>query len=552
MKFLSKKTILSVLGGISLCVICAFSITKSTKVLSVAKSPNIIVIMADDMGYSDIGCYGSEISTPNLDRLAAGGIRFKQFYNGARCCPTRASLLTGLYPHQAGIGHMTNDPEDSTAFQMNLPGYQGGLNNKCVTLAEVLKSAGYQTFMSGKWHVGYHGINRWPLQRGFDKYYGILAGATNYFNPEGLRGLTFMNEAVKPQGENFYLTDAITDNALNFIDQSRSTAKAPFFLYLAYTSPHWPLQAFKADIDQYRGKYKMGWKKLREARYQRMREIGLLKPSDGLTADDAEEWDKLSPAKQDEMDLRMSIYAAQIDRMDQNIGRLIKSLEKSGALENTLILFLADNGACAEGGMLGGGLKENLETKKGYLLSYGQSWANVSNTPFKKYKHWVNEGGISTPLIVHWPKAIPKALNGEITNQFGFLPDIMATLVEVSGAKYPLTFKGNKIFPMEGKSLLPIIRGYDVPIHDKPIFWEHEGNAAVRSGNFKLICEYYAGKQNKWALYDMAKDRSELVDLSTLMPEQVKIMQKEYEAWANRVGVVPFEEIQKIMASRKK
>ncbi|WP_256004074.1 arylsulfatase [Pedobacter deserti] len=514
--------------------------------------PNIMIIMADDMGYADIGSYGSEVSTPNLDRLAANGIRFRQFYNNARCCPTRASLLTGLYPHQAGIGHMTNDPEDSVAYNYNLKGYQGALNNNCVTIAEVLKGSGYQTLMSGKWHVGYHGQQRWPLQRGFDKYYGILAGAANYFNPTGPRGLTLMNEQVQPEGDDFYLTDALTDHAVKFLDENRREGKSPFFMYLAYTSPHWPLNALKDDVDKYRNKYKSGWKALRKERYARMIKSGVLTAETGLSPDDAADWDKLSAEKQDEMDFRMALYAAQIDRMDQNIGRVVKALEESGQLENTLIFFLSDNGACAEGGDLGGGLKENLGSKRGYMLSYGQSWANASNTPFKKYKHWVNEGGISTPLIVHWPKAIPKNKKGKFTDQYGFLPDLMATVVEVSGSKYPARYKGQDILPMAGKSLLPVIRGVEKPVHAQPIFWEHEGNSAVRLGNMKLVCEYEEGKPRKWQLYDISKDRSELDDLAEKNPEQVRRLSAAYDEWALHTGVKPWNEIRKILASRRK
>jgi len=516
------------------------------------KAPNILLIMADDMGFADIGCYGSEVATPNLDKLAAGGIRFRQFYNNARCCPTRASLLTGLYPHQAGIGHMSNDPEDSTSFNYNLPGYQGALNKKCVTIAEVLKTKGYQTLMSGKWHVGYHGEQRWPLQRGFDKYYGLLAGATNYFNPSGGRGLMLMNNKIAPEGENFYLTDALTNYAIKFLDENKQENKAPFFMYLAYTSPHWPLNALDADVQKYRGKYKNGWKALRRERYERMKKLGVIKDNSLLSEDDGADWDKLSPEKQDEMDHRMALYAAQIDRMDQNIGRVIKNLEASGQLDNTLIFFLSDNGACAEGGELGGGLPQNLGTKLGYMLSYGQSWANASNTPFKKYKHWVNEGGISTPLIVHWPKAIPKASLGGFTDQYGFLPDIMATIADVAKAKYPTNYKGNAITPLQGKSLLPIIQGKDAAVHQQPIFWEHEGNAAVRFGDLKLVSEYRAGKATQWQLYDINKDRSELKDLSAAMPDKVAELTKAYQNWATFAGVVPYGEIVKIQAKKKK
>ena len=514
---------------------------------------NIILIMADDMGYADIGCYGSEIKTPNLDKLAANGLRFRQFYNGARCCPTRASLVTGLYAHQAGIGHMTNDPEDAAAFDYGVPAYRGDINDQSVTFAEVLKSAGYQTLMTGKWHLGYHDRNKWPLQRGFDKYYGILAGAANYFNPTGKRGLTFMNDPVEPEGDNFYTTDAFTNYAMRFIKENRQQEKKqPFFLYLAYTSPHWPLNAMKQDIDKYRGKYKAGWSALRGERLKRMKALGVINDATGLSADDGAGWEALTPEQKDEMDYRMAIYAAQIDRMDQNIGRLIQYLEQSGTLDNTLILFLSDNGACAEGGLLGGGKKEMLGTKGGYMLSYGQSWANASVTPFKKYKHWVYEGGIGTPLIAYWPAKMPQTIKGKFTDQYGFLPDIMTTFVNVSGATYPQTYKGNTITPMQGSSLLPLLLGKDKPIHQAPIFWEHEGNAAVRYGNLKLVKEYKPDNASAWELYDISKDRSELNDLSAKMPDKVRQLSKDYEQWARKVGVLPYDEVLRIRAEKRK
>lgn len=537
-------------GHFLLGVVMAF---QSLLICAQEQRPNIILIMADDMGYADIGCYGSEIKTPNLDKLAANGLRFRQFYNGARCCPTRASLVTGLYAHQAGIGHMTNDPEDAAAFDYGVPAYRGDINDQSVTFAEVLKAAGYQTLMTGKWHLGYHDRNKWPLQRGFDKYYGILAGASNYFNPTGKRGLTWMNDPIEPEGDNFYTTDAFTDYALRFIKENRQQEKKqPFFLYLAYTSPHWPLNAMKQDIDKYRGKYKAGWTALRGERLKRMKSLGVIDDVTGLSADDGAGWDALTPEQKDEMDYRMAIYAAQIDRMDQNIGRLIQNLEQSGTLDHTLILFLSDNGACAEGGMLGGGKKELLGTKGGYMLSYGQSWANASVTPFKKYKHWVYEGGIGTPLIAYWPAKMPQAIKGKFTNQYGFLPDIMTTLVNVSGATYPQTYKGNTITPMQGSSLLPLLLGNDKPIHHAPIFWEHEGNAAVRYGDLKLVREYKPGNASAWELYDISKDRSELHDLSAKMPDKVAQLSKDYEQWAKKVGVLPYEEVLRIRAEKRK
>lgn len=509
--------------------------------------PNIVLIMADDMGYSDIGCYGGEIETPNLDRLAANGLRFSQFYNNARCCPSRASLMTGLYPHQAGIGHMTNDPEDSTAFNYGLPSYAGDLNFQSVTIAEVLKSAGYQTVMSGKWHLGYHDRNRRPLQRGFDKYYGILAGASNYFNPAGKRGLTLMNDPIEPEGADFYVTDAFTDHAIRFMDESQQKSDAPFFLYLAYTSPHWPLNALEADIAKYRGRYKAGWKKLRRERYERMQRIGVI---DGQTTrlsdDDGADWDTLSAEQQDEMDYRMALYAAQVDRMDQNIGRIIASLEASGELENTLIFFLTDNGACAEGGLLGGGKKELLGSQEGYFLTYGQSWANASATPFRTYKHWVHEGGIGTPLIVHWPKVVKERLQGSFAGQYGFLQDIMATVIEVANADYPARYNGRPITPLEGRSMLHVLQGKEGPIHDAPIFWEHEGNAAVRHGKFKLVKAYESGNPSNWELYDISTDRSESNDLSAEMPDVVAELSGYYDHWSEEMGVLPYDRVLQI------
>lgn len=515
------------------------------------KKPNIVLIMADDMGYSDIACYGGEIETPNLDRLAAGGLRFRQFYNGARCCPSRASLITGLYAHQAGVGHMTNDPEDSTAYNYGLPAYQGNINNESLTIAEVVKTAGYQTFMAGKWHLGYHDKDKWPLQRGFDKYYGILAGAANYFHPTGKRGLTYMNQSIEPEGKDFYITDAFTNYAIRFVEENTAQSEQPFFLYLAYTSPHWPLNALEKDIEKYRGRYKKGWQALRSKRLARMKKLGVVSLETKLSPDDGANWDALTPAQQEEMDYRMAIYAAQIDRMDQNIGRLIETLEATGELDNTLIFFLTDNGACAEGGELGGGEKKLLGTEKGYMLSYGQSWANASTTPFKKYKHWVHEGGIGTPLIVYWPKVILNSTQGQFTDQYGFLPDIMATIVDVTKADYPTHYKGNKITALQGSTMLPLLQGKEIAIHREPIFWEHEGNSAVRYGNFKLVKAYEPGNQVAWELYDISKDRSELNDLSTAMPDMVAKLSKDYDTWAHKVEVVRYDEILKIKKDKR-
>jgi arylsulfatase len=485
-----------------------------------AKRPNIVLIMADDMGFSDLGCYGSEIATPNLDRLAAGGVRFTQFYNTARCCPTRSSLLTGLYPHQAGVGHMVND--------RGLPAYQGYLNNRSATIAEALAPAGYRTLMSGKWHVG-EKRPHWPLDRGFQRYFGLISGGSNYFRLDPGRQMALGNQPFTPP-ERFYMTDAFTDYALGFLDEHKGD-RAPFFLYLAYTSPHWPLHAWPEDIARYRGRYRIGWDELRRRRHRRMIEMGLVDGRWPLTPRDAAApaWKDVKDA--DLRDLRMAVYAAQIDRMDQNIGRVLAKLREMGVERNTLVLFLADNGGCAE--EIERGTAGALPGTPDSFTSYGLPWANSSNTPFRLYKHWVHEGGIATPLIAYWPGVIRKP--GAITHQPGHVIDLMATCVDVAGATYPTT-----VTPLEGKSLAPILEGRKRRPHEA-LFWEHEGNRAVRQGQWKLVSRHPAG----WELHDLARDRTEMGDLASRHPGRVRKMAALYESWAARCGVVPWERLRK-------
>ena len=517
----------------------------------VAQRPNIILIMSDDMGYSDIGCYGGEISTPNLDALAGKGIRFNQFYNSGRSCPTRASLMTGLHPHQAGIGHMTNDPENPVAFDINLPGYRGFLNRRSVTIAEVLKDAGYTTLMAGKWHLGMNEKDQWPLQRGFDRFYGILAGASNYFKPQHPRGITLDNEPVTIDDPGYYTTDAFTDYAIDFIKEAKDNH--PFFLYLAYNAPHWPLQAPQEVVDKYKGKYMKGWSVLRNERFQRMMELGLVEPDNLLPPDDSKSWDSLDENKKREMDLRRAIYAAQIEQMDINIGRLVNYLESNHLIENTIIIFLNDNGACAEGGMLGGGPATQLETKEGYMLSYGQAWANASNTPLKRYKHWVHEGGIATPCIVSWPEGIPEKNQGSILKQYGYLPDIMATFVDLAETRYPKEYKGNRIHSLQGKSFKIQLKGKDKPIHKEPVFLEHEGNRAVRLGDYKLVMAWDNNNPENWELYNVRKDRTEMHDLSKQMPDKVDKMKKMWHQWAKKSMVVEdWNKVQELEKAQRK
>ncbi|MBM3813952.1 MAG: arylsulfatase [Acidimicrobiia bacterium] len=487
--------------------------------------PNIILIMADDMGYSDIGCYGGEVRTPNLDRLARRGIRFTQFYNTARCCPTRASLLTGLYNHQTGVGHMVND--------RGHPAYQGYLNDRCVTIAEALKPAGYRTYMSGKWHVGERRPH-WPCDRGFDRYYGLISGGSNFFRLDPGRQMAIDNEPHTPSGDSFYMTDAFTDNAVNFLDSH--TGRDPFFLYLAYTAPHWPLHAWPDDIARYRGKYLSGWDRLRASRHERMIELGIVEKKWPITPRDAKvpAWDNVT--NKDEWDLRMAVYAAQIDRMDQGIGRLIAKLEAARKLDNTLIMFLSDNGGCAEENI--GGERPGLPGPADSFTSYRTPWANASNTPFRLYKHWVHEGGIATPFIAHWPARIKKA--GSLTHQPGHLIDVMATCLDIAGARYPATHRGKPVLALEGRSLTPIFDGKTRQAHPA-LYWEHEGNRAVREGRWKLVSRHPGG----WELYDLDADRTELNNLAASDALRAERMKGMYESWANRCGVVPWDKLRR-------
>jgi len=533
------------------------------------RRPNVLLILNDDMGYSDLGCYGGEIDTPNLNRLAQNGLRYTQFYNTARCCPSRASLLTGLYPHQADVGDMVgNDGVD---------GYLGDLSADSLTLAELLGSQGYATMMSGKWHVtgAYDSPHNWPCQRGFDRYFGNLCGAASYYAPKSLYRDNTLEEA--PAGD-WYYTDAISDEAVAQLREHFDKKDGrPFFQYLAYTAPHWPLHAKEKDIAKYKGRFDRGWDRLREERLERLRKMGLLGDEAGLSGRDPSQ-----PAWEDQPNKawqarRMEVYAAQVDCMDQGIGRVIEALDEAGELENTLIFFLADNGGCHEEIGLNSnwakGLKKSISaqefTRDGRAVqfgndpsivpgpedtycSYGVPWANVSNTPFRKYKSWVHEGGIATPLIVHWPEGI--SARGELRRQTGQLPDIMGTLIDACGVEYPESFQGKKRLPHEGYSLLPTFS--DKPSERPVLYWEHEGNAAVRRGKWKLVREYlfpgkihgYQGEAGAgpWELYDLETDRSELKDLASEFPELVDELSSLWEAWAKRCQVEPWDRIRKI------
>jgi len=512
-----------------------------------AERPNVILMMVDDMGFSDLGYHGSEIDTPNLDSLARGGVRFSQFYNSGRCCPTRATLMTGLHPHQTGIGWMTQPP-NSDRGKSEPDAYQGYLNRRCATLGEVMRRSGYVTLMAGKWHLGYNDKSRWPLQRGFDKFFGCISGATRFFHPEHPRGMTFGNEDIEsPQSttdEAFYTTDAYTDYAMRFIREHRDTAKdKPFFLYLAYTAPHWPLQAFEDDIAKYRGRYRAGWDALRKARLKRQQELGLIDPNWEMSprTPGIPDWNSLDEKKRDEMDLKMAVYAAMIDRIDQNVGRLVGFLKHAGIYENTLILFLSDNGGCQEGGMLGRGEFFNVARRNQQSAnSYGEAWANASNTPFRLYKHFAHEGGTATPFFMHWPARIKP--RKDWYPDPAQLIDLMPTILDVAGGSYPKRLHGNELPSLDGLSLRPAFAGKSLG-RKQPIFVEHENNAFVRDGEWKLVGRDVTPRGGvvpaRWELYNMIVDRTETDNLAVKNPAKVKELAAKWLTWSKRAGVYP-------------
>jgi arylsulfatase A-like enzyme len=498
--------------------------------------PNIVIIMADDMGVSDIGCYGSEIPTPNLDALAKEGLRFNQFYNAGRCCPTRAALLTGVYAHQAGVGHMT-EPGKGPDGQI-LRGYQGKLAAETATIAEVLREAGYFTAMTGKWHVG-QSVGATPWTRGFLR--SLSAPTGGFYYPTGNKAQLFLNgEAVGTGGKagvpaQWYATDLWTDYGLKFIDEARAEKK-PFFLYVAENAPHFPLQAPAEDIAHFRGKYRAGWDKLRVERHDRQLALGFVDPAWPIASrpENVPAWDRLSAAEQDRYDHMMAIAAATIAHMDQAIGRLVTGLKERGELDNTLILFLSDNGGNAESGIAG---KLNGANPGGpnSTVFVGECWAMLENTPFRRYKHFNHEGGIATPLIAHWPAGIPAARHGQWNPAPGHIIDLMATCVDLAGAKYPAIRDGHAVIPMEGISLRPAFLGEPLT-RAQPLFWEHEGNAAVRAGDWKLVRLHARGP---WELYNLRTDRTEQHDLAAAQPERVAELRARWEAWAQRAFVLP-------------
>ena len=513
--------------------------------------PNVVLILVDDMGFSDLGCYGGEIRTPNIDVLGRAGVRFSHFYNTARCSPSRASLLTGLHPHQTGIGILTNN---------DLPhGYPGNLNRDCVTLAEILRDEGYATCLSGKWHLAteMHIPNdAWPTRRGFERFFGTLTGCGSFYQPGTLtRGE--QNASGEADAADFFYTDAIASEAVEFIAEHAAPEARPFFLYTAFTAPHWPLHAPADDVARYDGAFDRGWDALRVQRLKRLVAEGILPADTTLSARDPTQpaWDEASDREWQA--IRMQVYAAQIDRMDRGVGRIIDALRACGKLDDTLVIFLSDNGASPEvlplvklenfatrsdivpsrgkdgGSVLIGNTPDIIPGGDGTYCSYGRAWANLSNTPFRFYKRWVHEGGIATPLLIHWPNG--NLQNGAVVQQPFQLVDVVPTVIEVTGGHYPPRSVTWRVEALEGRSMLGCLRGATAdPV---PLFWEHTGNAAIRVGKWKLVREFPAG----WELYDLDTDRTELHDVAGQHPDMVAELGARWDAWALRVGVIPFE-----------
>lgn len=517
-----------VFGLVCLAAICTAPARCPAAGPTPTSRPNIVVILVDDMGFSDLGCYGGEIPTPHLDALAANGLRFSQCYNTARCCPTRASLLTGLYSHQAGVGHMTDDEQ--------LPGYRGRLNDECVTIAEVLGDAGYFTCMAGKWHVGQNqGVT--PPNRGFQRSLNPAAGGF-YYAGSPRYDLSLDGESIPADDPrlpaDWYTTDLWTTFGLTFIDEARAAGK-PFFLYLPHNAPHFPLQAAASEIEKFRGRYKRGWDVLARERFERQKALGLVDPGWIPAARPAavSAWDALSPDKQDRFDHLMAVYATTVHLMDRAVGNLVQGLRDRDLLDDTLILFLSDNGGNAESGPAGRSIGD--PTKAGSTWFCGESWAFLQNVPLRKSKRFVHEGGIATPLIAHWPTGI--AGRGAWRTNPAHVIDIMPTCLDVAAATYPEERGGRRIQPAEGRSLVPAFRGE--AIDRDAIFWEHEGNAAVRVGDLKLV---RAGRDGAWELYDLAADRTEQHDLTAERPADVAALAARWRAWAERVHAEPAPE----------
>jgi arylsulfatase A-like enzyme len=542
------------LVALAICVFSSLAASSVAVGASDSARPNIVLILVDDLGYSDLGCYGGEIETPNIDRLAQNGVRMTQLYNSARCCPTRASLMTGLYPHQTGVGFMTADN--------GKPGYRGFLNDRCVTTASLLQTAGYKTYLSGKWHLrGAGDLECTPTNRGFDEFYGPFRDYASFYREDLYFRLPEGREPIEQSSDSFYATNAITDYALHFLDDARKNAK-PYYLYLAYNAPHFPLQAPVELIDKYAEEYEKGWDHIREERFAKMMASGLIPKNFDLSerglvpevpnrnkdskyfGQQIPAWDSLDHDRQKDLARRMATFAAMIEIVDRNVGRVVEDLKANGELENTCIFFLSDNGACAEWDPYGfdddpypqNKLYKGDELKeigqKGTFHSYGTAWANASNAPFSSYKHYTYEGGISSPAIVHFPSSVKAS--GSINRETQHVMDVAATILDLVSTfsrahQYPEKWKGETLYPIEGQSLLPLIEGRATS--SRPLYFEHEGNRGVRDGKWKLVWTNY---EKQWELYDIQKDRTETRNIARSHPNKVANLSKQWHVWAER------------------
>jgi arylsulfatase len=513
---------------------CITALGPVAEAISPAPRPNFVVILADDLGYSDVSCYGSEIQTPNIDRLAAHGVRFRQFYNNGRCCPSRASLMTGLYPHQVGVGAMIDGYAKWIRDAANRPSYDDHLSADAPTIAELLRAAGYRTLMCGKWHLGDR-PEEWPVRRGFDRSFALIPGAMNYWGGEsdGPRAAMALDDKpFTPPHDGFFATDAFTDHAVEFLAKSREHDK-PFFLYLAYNAPHWPLHAPRADIKKHRGKYDAPWQRVREARFKRMVDVGVIDQSVDMAPMDrghVKTWGKLANAEKQEWARRMEIFAAQVTRMDDNIGRVLAEIDRLGATDNTLVMVLSDNGGAPEDPHRG---RPGAELgSRDSFWGYARPWATVSCTPWRGHKVTAYEGGVSGPAVVRWPAGIPTEEQGTFVDGPAHLIDVAPTFLELAGAAETPHF--------EGRSIASMIKGRSAP-DDRTLFWEHEGNRAVHRGRWKLV--ELAGSTSGWELYDLAADRSEQHNLAGERTDLVAELAAEHDRWADRCGVVPWSEI---------
>ena len=484
--------------------------------------PNIVMILSDDMGYSDLGCYGGEISTPNLDRLAAQGMRFTRFYTNNMCVPTRASLMSGCYTTKALA------PDNS-------------LSRQVVSAAEALSDAGYSTYLSGKWHLSRdEAPGSLPCERGFDRFFGTTLGACSFWTPASLMVDNQPAEHLYLDPD-FYYTDAITDHALEFMREGLSRP-APFFLYVAYTAAHWPLHAYEEDIGSYSGRYQAGWDRLRRSRHARMKELGTINPDWPLSARNPSvpPWDE-EPHK-GWQERRMEVYAAQVTRMDRGIGRLLDEIEASGEAHNTLVVFQVDNGGChVEYGVdrkgpylpartrdgrpvIPGNRPDVMPGPENTYQSYGHGWANLSNTPFRLYKQHDHEGGITVPLIARWPAVIRN--QGALTGQLAHVIDLMPTFLEAAGAEWPETVGGRQVHRPDGRSLLPVLRG-DTRQPPSALYWKWSRGRAIRQGRWKLV----GVRGEPWELYDVEADGTELENLAGGEPQRVAAMERLWQRW---------------------